>query len=166
MDIYTVNQLSVVLLTALVLAFAAFLLWLGSRSYKASTQLRMQRAESFNRLLERFSSAKEFTDFLQTEEGKKFLGDPLPASRTSSNRILRLIQYGIVIFALGVGCLINAYRLRDFTDLHYASQAQDCQFWGIFGVIIGVALVATAMVSSSMARKWHLLNGNGKQVTN
>jgi hypothetical protein len=166
MDPYTVSQLSDVLLTALALAFAAFLLWLGSRSYKASAQMRLQRAEAFNRLLERFSSAKEFTEFLQTEEGKQFLRDPLPSSRASSNRTLRFVQYGIVLFALGVGCLLNAYRLRDATDLHYASQAQDCQFWGIFGVTIGVALFVTAMVSSAMARKWHLLNGEGKQTTN
>lgn len=161
MENVPVAQLMDALLIAIILTFTGFLLWLGHKSYKASLQVRMQRAQSFNALLERFSSAKEFTDFLQTEEGKRFITDPLPAARGYVVKVLRFVQYGVVFVAIGVGLLFNAYRLRDATDLHYASQAKDCQFWGTLGVAVGISLVVIALVSYFIAKKWHLLNGNG-----
>jgi hypothetical protein len=123
--------------------------------------VRMKRAEAFNGLLERFGSAKEFTDFLQTDEGKKFLRDPMPAPKSMVTKIIRFVQAGIIVFGIGVTCLLNGYRLRDATDLHYAYQAKDSVFWGILGVTVGISLIVTALVSYIMARKWNLMNGNG-----
>lgn len=162
MDANALGQITDITVLFAVFVFAGFLFWLGYRWYKVIIQARMQRAESFNRLLERFGSAKEFTDFLQTEQGRKFVADPMPAPRSSSHRILRLIQVGIVLVAMSGGFFLNAYRLRDATDMHYISQASDCQFWGLFALTVGFGLLITSAVTYFLAKHWHLMNGNGQ----
>ena len=56
-----------------VLLLVGWTLYLLFRRYQVTTQARLQRVESFNKLIEKFGTAKEFTDFIQTEEGKKML---------------------------------------------------------------------------------------------
>ncbi len=161
MDTFVTSRLSDVLTILIVLSFVAFLFWLGHRAYRAHMEARMRRAEGFNRLLDKFGSAKEFTDFLQTEQGKRFVEDPLPAPRGSTHRIIRFVQTGIVLIGLGIAFFFNAYRLRDATEIRYTSQASDCAFWGTFSVAVGLALLLTAVVSYILAQRWHLMNGNG-----
>jgi hypothetical protein len=138
------------------------IIWLIFRVHKSRTQLRLARAEAYSRLLEKFSSTKEFSDFLQTEQGRQFVEDPLPAPKSGLTRILRLVQTGVIIFAIGIAFFLNAYRLRDVPDPNYYHQAMDSRFWGIFGVTIGVGLLVTAALSYVIAKRWHLYNGNGQ----
>ncbi len=139
------------------------LIWLIYRVYKSRAQMRLARAEAYNRLLEKFSSAKEFSDFLQTEQGRQFIEDPVPAPKSGLTRILRLAQAGIIVVAIGIAFFLNAYRLRDATDLHYSTQAMDCGYWGIVCVTVGLGLLATAAFSYAVAKRWHLYNGNGQK---
>ena len=142
-------------------AVVCFLFWLAYRIYRTNTQTRLQRAESFNKLLERFSSAKEFTDFLATEQGKRFLDNPMPSPKSTLSKIMRLAQFGVVILFVGFGFLINAQRLSGATDLHYSTMSTDQHIWGIFGVMLGVGLLVTALISYILAKRWKLTNGNG-----
>jgi hypothetical protein len=138
-----------------------FLLFLAYRVYQTNTQTRLQRAEAFNKLLERFSSAKEFTDFLATEQGRKFLDNPMPSPKSTLTKIMRLAQLGVVVLFIGFGFMINAQRLSGATDLHYSTLSQDQHIWGIFGVMLGVGLLVTSLVSYILAKRWKLTNGNG-----
>ncbi len=146
---------------ALVFAFLGFLFWLLYRGIRLRIQPRLQKAEVLNRLLDKFGSAREFTEFLQTEEGRRFLDDPLPPLHSPSHRILRLVQTGIVILTVGVGCFLNAYRLSNANPPINSLFTPDYQFWGIFGVTIGLGLLLAALVTYLMASRWHLFGGNG-----
>jgi hypothetical protein len=63
--------------------------------------------EFHGRLLDRIGSAKEFGDFFASEAGRRFM-DSLSATDTGSPhmRILKSLQLGLVLLALGIGLFI------------------------------------------------------------
>jgi hypothetical protein len=63
--------------------------------------------EFHGRLLDRIGSAKEFGDFFASDAGRRFM-DSLSTTETGSPqmRILKSVQLGLVLLALGVGLFI------------------------------------------------------------
>ncbi|HVP37320.1 MAG TPA: hypothetical protein VMT04_10020 [Terriglobales bacterium] len=144
--------------SVIALLFIIWIIWSLFRSYKSSVQAKLHRAEIVNRMLEKFGSAKEFTDFLETREGRKFMEDPLPSTATSISRIYRFIQAGIIVMLAGVALFLNAYRLRGETEIHFVNQVRDAQYWGTLSIAIGVGLLLAAVISYFFAKRWNLLN--------
>jgi hypothetical protein len=89
----------------------AFVVWVIANGWQRRHHLRLMT--DFNsRLLDRIGSVKDFSEFLQTEGGAKFM-DSLalgPTPRDVKFTILRAVQTGIVLFALGVGLLFLAWH--------------------------------------------------------
>ena len=115
MNDYTIPE---TLMIPALLVLVLFPLWLLFRRYQVSTQVRIQRIESFNRLIEKFGSAKEFAEFAQTAEGKKLLDDPSPPPNPLT-KVLRFLQAGVLFIMAGAAYWINAWRLRSETDFNY-----------------------------------------------
>ena len=63
--------------------------------------------EFHGRLLDRIGSAKEFGDFFASDAGRRFM-DSLSTTETGSPqlRILKSLQLGFVLLALGIGLFI------------------------------------------------------------
>jgi hypothetical protein len=94
-------------------ALIGFLVWIVMDTSRQRAQIKA--TADFNAgILIRISSLKDFSDFVQTDHGAKFM-DSLTAERASSgprDRVLRTTQVGIVVATLGLGLLIMAWRLR------------------------------------------------------
>ena len=146
-----------------VLALAGWVLYLFFRRYQVSTQLRLQRIESFNRLIEKFGSAKEFAEFAQSAEGKKLLDDPMSTPPNPLTKVLRFLQAGVLFIMAGFAYWINATRLRSETDPNYVHQMMDANYWGTLAIFIGIGLIVTAGISYIFVRRWHLANGSTKK---
>ena len=63
----------------LMIVFVGILFWYIMQRQSAFTKVRLQRGESINRLIDKFATGKEVAEFLETEQGKKLLEDPLPS---------------------------------------------------------------------------------------
>jgi hypothetical protein len=63
--------------------------------------------EFHTRLLDRIGSTKEFGEFFASDAGRRFM-DSLSATETGSPqmRILRSVQLGLVLLALGIGLFV------------------------------------------------------------
>ena len=131
-----------------------WILWLVFRRYQLQAHARVQRTEAFNRLIDKFGTAKEFVDFLQTDAGRKLLEDPIapPASPMSSVR--RFVQSSIILLGLGGALLLNATRLRGETDINFVREAMGMNYWGTIFLGGGVALMIVAIVSYFLAKRW------------
>src|SRR5438093_6118988 len=84
----------------------AFVVWVIVNGWPRRQQVKAM-AEFHGRLIERLGSVKDFSDFLQTEGGVKFM-DTLTAERGSTgprDRILRGVQSGVVCTAVSGGFL-------------------------------------------------------------
>jgi hypothetical protein len=83
-----------------------FIVYVIVEGFRRRSQVKMV-TEFHSRLLDRIGSAKEFGDFCASDAGKRFM-DSLSASDNGSPhvRILRSVQTGLVMLALGVGLFI------------------------------------------------------------
>jgi hypothetical protein len=135
-------------------ALAGWVLWLVFRRYQLHVHARVQRTETFNRLIDKFGTAKEFVDFLQTDAGQKLLEDPIAPRVSPMASVRRFVQGGIVLLGLGGALLLNATRLRGETDINFVREAMGMNYWGTIFLGGGAALMVAAMVSYVLAKRW------------
>ena len=136
-----------------------FITWVLAQSWQRRVHLKL--ATDFNtRLLDRIGSVKDFSDFLQTEGGTKFM-DALTVERAAArptDGILRAVQIGIVLLMLGLGLLALAWyftaRSTNFDDY------EGLTIIGVIAVSLGVGFVLAATASYRLARTLGVLDGN------
>ena len=125
----------------------AFIVYIVARSKARQVELQTQVQA---RLVDRFSTAPEFVDFLHSQEGKQFLGgvDTLPKLH-ASDRILRGIRTGIITTFLGLGFLALCLS-RDVGNEGFLIAG------GIL-TAIGIGNFISTYVSIRLSRAWGLM---------
>lgn len=101
--IYLIPVISIIGVFVAVVALAAM-------SAQTKQKLAQQRTEVQLKLIERFGSAPEFVTFVQSPEGKQFLGD---APRVVQTRAVAGIRTGIVLNFLGVAFMFLAWTQNE-----------------------------------------------------
>ena len=144
-----------VVLMISVTALTAWILWLVFKRFQVQTVARAQRAETFNRLIDKFGTAQEFVDFLQSDAGRKILEDPLTPRPDPKTSVRRFVASGIILIALGKALLLNALRLRGQTDINFVREAMGLNYWGTIFVGGGAALMLVGVVWYFMAKRWN-----------
>ena len=137
-----------------VTALTAWILWLVFKRFQVQTVARAQRTETFNRLIDKFGTAKEFVDFLQSDAGRKVLEDPIAPAGNPMASVRRFVACGIILLALGKALLLNAIRLHGQTDINFVREAISLNYWGTIFVGGGAALILVGIVSYFMAKRW------------
>ena len=94
---------SEIIIVPALLFMMGFVVYTITEALRRRSQARMV-AEFHSKLLDRIGSAKEFGDFFASEAGKRFM-DSLSTAETGlpQSRILRSVQSGLVLLALGIG---------------------------------------------------------------
>ena len=104
---------SEIIIVPFIFSTMGFVVWVAFNSWQRRQQVKL--LTDFNsRLLERIGSVKDFSEFLQTDGGAKFI-DRVTAGGTPPDvrmTILRAVQTGLVLVSLGVGLLLLAWVLR------------------------------------------------------
>jgi len=125
-----------------------YIAWLWANAAYRRQRTRML-TEFHGKLLDRLGSVSDFSQFLQTDAGARFMRDlasePLPTSG-AQERILRAAQVGAVLICLGVGLLVlglfNAVPGRGDEGLTAI---------GVIALSVGVGFVISATVSYRLA---------------
>ncbi len=112
------------------------IIWLRARV----NQVRLARqAETQQQLLAKFQSGRELAEFIETEDGKQFLGQ----FESDPNRmILVVLSAGIVSTVLGFGLLLLMIWENGFL------------FPGVGTAALGVGLIAAAIISKKLSDQW------------
>lgn len=148
------------------LLLVGWILWLIFRRYELSTQVRLRRTESFNRLIEKFASAKEFAEFAQTEEGKKMLADPIVPLPNPLTKVLRYLQAGVLSILIGVACFVNAgngYIAGEAQSEAFYRRMNEYNSYGTLAMLLGGGLILVAGITYVFVHRWHLANGAAKK---
>jgi hypothetical protein len=137
-------------------ATAAWMFYLVADTNKRQRRLKAQ-AELHGRLLDKFSSAREVVEFLQTPGGAQFV-DSFSADREEpSNGILRSTHRGIILVIVAAGCL--------FLNWWYYRESRGDNPLLVIGVILlclGVGFLLSAAVSQRLSRTLALTERGGK----
>jgi hypothetical protein len=125
-------------------------------SYAASRHRARMAADFHARLLDRLGSTKDFSEFLNSDGGSRFL-DSLALKRddTPQQRILRATAGGIVLTVLGIGlAMFNG-------ELHYPAQQDLGDVVGFLSAIslsLGIGLLLAAAFTERLARRFGMIH--------
>ena len=111
-----------------------------------------------NKLVDKFSSGQEFNDFLQSQEGSKFLSFLKFDSSGPRQKILSSLSAGIILPSLGIAFIIIGQIIPKGKD--YFNTA--CNAAGIIFIALGLGFLISTFISYQMCKKWGLLDENSK----
>jgi hypothetical protein len=114
-----------------------------SRSLKA-------RKEMQNRLMDKFSSAPEFAQFLETSSGKQFMESVSEGPVNAHEKILSTVRGGLILVFLGAALL-------SVTGLVPSDGRIFLRVFGVIGMMVGVGLIISSYVSYRLSKAWGLL---------
>jgi hypothetical protein len=126
--------------TVAVLTLAITAIYFVATSFRRRQQNEMQR-----HILDKFSSAKDFADFVQSPAGQKYVTGFTDAVTSPRNSILTSLRTGIVLIGLGAGMATGHFADSGATEvLHTGANIAIC---------VGLAFVASSVFSYFLARK-------------
>jgi hypothetical protein len=146
---------SEVIIVPSVFLMIGYVFYVVANAFTRRQQLR-STTEFHTRLLDRMGTVGEFSQFLNTEGGQRFLGTMASdsAGGAAHQRVLRALQSGIVMVCLGIG--IFMYLGEVPVEAHtYESVA----FVGTVSAAVGLGLLISGYVSLRLSRRMGLING-------
>ncbi len=112
-------------------------------------------SEFNNKLLDRVSSAQELGALLNSDGGARLMATLSgPQRGTAHERILKSLQAGLVLLALGVGLFVYSF----FTPTLDYEAMQALAAFATIGVSLGVGLLLAAGAALTMSRRLGLLH--------
>ncbi len=149
-------------LIAVLTLFSVWVMYLLYRRYDLSVQTRLRRIEYQNRLLDKFGTAKEFVDFLKSEQSAKVLEDPVTAN--PMKRILRGTQAGMLAILLGAALFVNAWFIGSPTDPNDINKQKDYIFLARQCLMLGAGFFIVSGVSHALAKRWGLTGSKNRPM--
>ncbi len=138
-----------VILTVTLPAMFVTLAWIVFSTVRRVMVARKQ-AELNVRLLEKFSSGHDLTEFANSEAGKRFLESALMEQQKTNpyTRILTSVQVGIILALAGIAFFLIGRQIPD--------AAQGFAAFGTLSVAIGVAFLISAGASYRLSKSFGL----------
>ncbi|MGA2589332.1 MAG: hypothetical protein ABSH32_05420 [Bryobacteraceae bacterium] len=138
--------------------FLAMFATIGWVMYLAADMNKRQRrmkaqAELHGRLLDKFSSAKEIAEFLQTSGGAQLLEGLSSERENPAGGILRSTHRGIVLVVVAIGCLA--------LTMPYGWRNNPLLVIGVILLCLGIGFLISAGVSQRLAKTLGLMEHGG-----
>lgn len=136
-----------------------YVVWVTVTAWQRRQRLKL--VTDFNsRLLERLGTVKDFSEFVQTPAGARFLQDlsSEPVMTGPKERILRASQVGVVLVCLGIGLLLVSF----FWSPSAPDTGQNAfAVLGMIALSLGVGFTVSAFASYRLAGMLGLLHRDG-----
>jgi len=129
------------------------LAWLVYAVLQMRSRRESQRLELQSRILDRVGSAKEFGEFLATEQGQRFLQALTPASSRPEARMLSFVRLGIMLVILGITLLILGW----ITGARIPGPDGQIEFLATLSLATGLGMLMSVWVSYKLGRKLGVL---------
>ena len=129
-------------------AMVAFIVWAGTN---AKNRRAAVQAEVQTRLIDKFSNAPEFVDFLNSDIGKQFLTgvDKMP-QLMARDRIVGGVSRGVIMMLLGVA----------FIAIWIADSNIGFMYPGFILVGLGVGFFISTLISLKMSQRFGLIGND------
>jgi len=133
----------------------AYVFYVVANAFARRQQFR-STTEFQGKLLDRMGTVGEFSQFLNTEGGQRFLTSASSESSggAAHQRVLRAFQSGIVMVCLGIG--IFMYLGEIVTD---RETYESVGFVGTVSTAVGLGLMISGYVSLKLSQRLGLIDG-------
>jgi len=161
------DLLPMIMLPVMTIAFA-WIISLIIAAFRHRASLRAQ-SDFHNRLVDKFSSAEEFTNYLKSEAGRDFFEKLSSEPVTPISKILGSIQKGTILTLLGIGLFILGKVFAEPQLGRYFAEPQGGNILIIFGTIsfmIGIGFLISSAISYRLAKSWGIISVDKNQISN
>ena len=133
----------------------AYVFYVVSNTFARRQQVR-STTEFQGKLLDRMGTVGEFSQFLNTEGGQRFLTSVSSESNggAAHQRVLRALQSGIVMVCLGIGIFLYLNSVRVDMETN-----ESVGFVATVSTAVGLGLLISGYVSLMLSRRMGLING-------
>ena len=142
---------SIVVLIVAELAFVGFLFWLFLDHRVRQERI---RAEERERLLARFATGQELSDFLSSPGGEKLFNTQQGLARRGSRKLIAAVVTGMILLFMGAGFFLMGWMGNPAGDRIFVPA------W-IF-TLSGLCVLVCAAISVFLLRRFGLLPRNGE----
>ena len=122
----------------------SWIVWVEARRRQMQSK---SVAELQSQLLAKFGSAQEFVQFMQTDEGRRFLATLAQVRLSPAERVLRSIRIGVILTIIGLGWLSLALTGR-FDDDGALTVI------GVLFLATGIGFLISAAISYRLSKAW------------
>jgi len=117
----------------------------GTVLYVVGTSLRRKQRNAMQQhVLDKFASAKDFADFVQSPAGQKYVMSFADTATSSQSAILNSVRTGVVLLFTGLGFQFTNFGSASLLPLRI----------GIVLAIVGIGFLISAAISFWLARKF------------
>lgn len=127
-------------MTATFIVFFAWIIYLAAGLIRRRQQSAMQR-----HLLDRFSSAQDFAQFMQSPAGQKYVTGFTDVVTSPRNSILSSVRTGCVLAFGGIGCIAGSNSLAPYFHAGWVV--------GWIAFLSGIGFLVSAVISYFLAKK-------------
>src|SRR5690242_16487475 len=132
------EQINAFLKGIAILSFAGVALFLAFSAWRSKQQTAMRKA-----LLDKFGSAHDLSEFLQSEGGQRFMAE-LSGVSSPLGAVMASIHKGILALLLGGGIVVASMAI---------SSQELIAVGAIFGAV-GVGFMVSAAVTYTISKRW------------
>lgn len=128
--------------------FWGWVVWIILEWRKLRHKSRLQ-----NKMVDKFPTAQEFNDFLQSREGNKFLNFLKFNGLAPREKILSSLSKGIILSMFGIALIILG---QIFTE--------EMKYFIAFGIVftaLGVGFLISTFISYKLSKKWGIIDEAG-----
>ena len=139
------EDITIIIVMPVMIAFWAWVVWIILEWRKVNHKSKLQ-----HKIVDKFSTVKEFNDFLQSQEGNKFLNFLRFSGLAPKEKILSSLSKGIIFFFLGIGLIVLG---KLFTD--------EMKYFCAFGIVIialGIGFLVSTYISYKLSHKWGIMD--------
>ncbi len=137
----------IVLMTVLpiMILFWAWVVWIILEWRKMGHKSKLQ-----SKIVDKFTSVQEFSDFLQSQEGGEFLDFLKFNGLTPKGKILSSMSKGVILTTLGISLVIIGQI--------FTSEMRYFLAFGIVFIALGVGFLVATLISYTLSKKWGIMD--------
>ena len=128
----------------LTILFWAWVVWaiLDWRKTRHKSQLQ-------NKIVDKFQSVQEFNDFLQSQEGNKFLNFIKFNGLAPREKLLSSLSKGVILVTLGIALILVGQIFTEEMKYFIA--------FGIVFIALGAGFLISTFISYTLSKKWGII---------
>jgi hypothetical protein len=146
------KEIAMMMVLLAAFATAGWVIYLAADAAKRQRRIKAQ-TELHGRLLDKFSSAQEVVEFLQTPSGAHFVDSFAGDREEPSNAVLRSTHRGIVLVVVAAGCL--------GLTIPYGWRENPLLVIGVVLLSLGIGFLVSAAVSHRLSLALSAAQRNG-----
>lgn len=138
------EETTLILILPLTILFWAWVVWaiLEWRRTRYKSQLQ-------NKIVDKFQSVQEFSDFLRSKEGNKFLNFMKFNGLAPKEKLLSSLSKGLILIMLGIALILAGQFFHE--EMKYFTAG------GIVIIALGVGFLLSTFFAYTLSKKWGII---------